>query len=464
MAMAICFAMKNRGLAALLVPVLAGGLASGLALAPGMGVAAGVAIPTSLHLLEVAGHNTGAIPAGISGCNGGAGAPLEVLFEVPPFPGELADVEVVIEAQHSWLGDLTVALIAPAQVRSHSLFGRVGRVDGAGCASNADLGGVYTFSDTATEPDGNLWLAAAASGTGLVLPTTYFTADSGGPDAVMPMPKTSLAATFAGLSETQAAGTWLLRVTDSAAGDSGSIHAATLRLYVDHADTLFANGFERNLVTVVEGFEDIGNLAAKGWLQSNNSEPEGTHAWFQGNSDTFPAHDGAANAYIASNFRAVGGSMPGTISSWLVTPLLAFSPDSSISFWTRTVSSGFADRLEVRLCTGWQCSDTGTGATGVGSFTSTLLTINPDLQPTDYPIVWTQYTLAAADGLPTAGQGRIAFRYHVTEAGQAGSNSDYIGLDTVQITTPSLEGHGLPLLATWSPPLTPPWPEATGAR
>lgn len=430
-----------------------------------MVVAAGVVVPTGLQLLAVGGHNTDAIPDGISGCNGDAGAPLEVLFEVPPFPGKLADVEVVIEAQHSWLGDLTVALIAPAQVRSHSLFGRVGRVDGAGCASNADLGGVYTFSDTATEPDGNLWLAAAASGTGLVLPTTYFTADSGGPDAVMPMPKTSLAATFAGLSEAQAAGTWVLRVTDSAAGDSGNIHAATLRLYVDYADTLFANGFERDLVTVVEGFEDIGNLAAKGWLQSNNSEPEGIHAWFQGDSNTFPAHDGAASAYIASNYRAVGTQVPGTISCWLVTPVLAFNAGSSISFWTRTEShTAYADCLEVRLCTGWQCSDTGAGATGIGGFTSTLLAINPDLQPDGYPLVWTQYTLAAGDGLPITGLGRIAFRYHVADAGEAGSNADYIGLDTVQITTPALEGHGLPPLATWAPPLAPPVPEASGAR
>jgi len=57
-----------------------------------------------------------------------------------------------------------------------------------------------------------------------------------------------------------------------------------------------------------------------------------------------------------------------------------------------------------------------------------LLEINPNLQLSVYPMVWTQYSITIS-GLAAPTSGRIAFRYFVTNAGLNGTNSDYIGID-----------------------------------
>lgn len=57
---------------------------------------------------------------------------------------------------------------------------------------------------------------------------------------------------------------------------------------------------------------------------------------------------------------------------------------------------------------------------------------------------------------PTSGKGRIAFRYHVTQAGPTGAKSDFVGIDRVQFsasapayevsgTVSGLSGSGLSL-------------------
>jgi len=423
-----------------------------------------------LQVVEVSGLNTGPIPdgTGVPTPCGNPGAPLNILFEVPALAGPIVDVEVAMSGAHTWLGDLTAELIAPDATTRHILFGSVGATSASHCGDASDFAGPYVFSDAAEPPHGGLWQAATVAGAVEAVPSgSYFTTGSGGHGAINPMPATSLAAAFGGLSASQAMGFWVLRITDGGQGDTGSINTATLRLYIEDQDSLFANGFENDLVTTVEHFDNVNTLAGKGWLLQNNSQPEGAHSWFQGNPSVFPAHQGNDNAYIASNYRAVASEAPGTISAWLVTPLLAFNGDSSVSFWTSTsTAQGFYDRLEVRVCRGWPCSDMGSSATSVGGFTSTLLTINPDLGPGVYPEEWMQYVLTAADGLPTNGYGRIAFRYHVTDGGPQGSNSDYIGLDTVEIRTRAIEGHGLPEVSAVPTPAPTPASSAavTGSR
>ena len=133
-----------------------------------------------------------------------------------------------------------------------------------------------------------------------------------------------------------------------------------------------------------------------------------------------------------------------------MTPLLTFDDSSSVSFWTRAPDeTQWADRLEVRLCTGTPCTSVGALATDVGGFTTTLMTVNEAQNPTGYPQVWTQFILTNTEGLPTSGQGRVAFRYHVTDAGPDGLNSNFIGIDTVEIEAAAIgaaidgNDHGL---------------------
>lgn len=196
----------------------------------------------------------------------------------------------------------------------------------------------------------------------------------------------------------------------------------------------------RNVVEVSSldvGFENITQLAGQGWFFQNNSAPSGTNpVWFQGNPPSsggpFAAFDGADNAYIAANFNSTAGGT-GTISNWMVTPVLDFGAAATLSFYTRIYGVGqiYPDRLEVRYSTNGASTNVGVGATGVGDFGNVALSINPNLVTTGYPTTWTQFTVTQADGLPRSGTGRIAFRYFVTNAGPTGTNSDYIGIDRV---------------------------------
>jgi hypothetical protein len=197
-----------------------------------------------------------------------------------------------------------------------------------------------------------------------------------------------------------------------------------------------------------EGFDDITTLPGAGWVQSNQSSPFGLTSWFQGNSTVFPAQAGTPNSYIGANYNNTAGT--GTISNWLLTPPLNLGRIGKISFWTRTASGSiWPDRLEVRLSANGASSDTGASATDVGDFTTLLYAVNPSLTMGEYPEVWTLYEI---DAIPATGTGRIAFRYFVTDGGPSGANSNYIGIDTVEITykfpwnlyLPAIVGNGAP--------------------
>ena len=190
---------------------------------------------------------------------------------------------------------------------------------------------------------------------------------------------------------------------------------------------------QAQLSSLNEGFNNISALSAGGWVLANQSAPLGTTGWFQGSAaEVFAAHDGAPASYIAANYQNTGPT--GTISNWLLTPHLQFGVGATLTFWTRKPrgATDYPDRLEVRLSSAGASIDTGSGATGVGDFSTLALSINPTLAVGGYPYVWTQYTVS---GLPINGTGRLAFRYHVTGAGTNGANSDYIGLDRVVYTT-----------------------------
>ena len=72
----------------------------------------------------------------------------------------------------------------------------------------------------------------------------------------------------------------------------------------------------------------------------------------------------------------------------------------------------------------------------MGDFGTLLLDNNPTYSTTGYPnVFWTPFTVTVS-GLPSPTTGRLALRYFVENGGPEGSNSDYIGIDQVQITGP----------------------------
>jgi hypothetical protein len=211
---------------------------------------------------------------------------------------------------------------------------------------------------------------------------------------------------------------------------------------------------------ITEGFDTLTgtfpNQCVAGWTCINQSSPVGSTGWFQGNPGTFPAQAGATNSYIAANFNNTTGA--NTIDNWLITPQVNFGNGATLSFWSRTVADPiFPDRLEIRLSTAG-------ASTNPANFTVVLGTINPNLVQGagpcvstasgtgGYPNQWCQYTLSHAQGIPTSGSGRIAFRYFVTGGGPSGNNSNYIGIDTFSFNegVPATPSVPVNATSTWS--------------
>lgn len=157
----------------------------------------------------------GAIPDSPGPGCGTPGAARNITF-VTPEPAGLATVAVQLQIAHPQVGHLSATLIAPDGTQ-HLLFGRPGAVAAGDCGSTGDLAGSYTFDDSGA----SFWPATATSG---VVPTATYRSSTVGGTAGGGV-DTLIASTFAGH---QAGGTWILRVVDWGAGETGTVTAASL--------------------------------------------------------------------------------------------------------------------------------------------------------------------------------------------------------------------------------------------
>jgi hypothetical protein len=182
-----------------------------------------------------------------------------------------------------------------------------------------------------------------------------------------------------------------------------------------------------------EGFENVATLTD--WYIQNNSDSPDLD-WGAGDLTVFPAQAGTTGSYLSVNYQSTISNTPATISNWLFAPTRTLNNGDIISFYTRTAGGTpvYPDRLEVRLSTAGNGLDCGASVTSVGTFTTLLLTINPTLSTSGYPQAWTQYT-ATISGLSAPTNGRIAFRYFVTNGGPNGANSNFIGIDSYTYTS-----------------------------
>lgn len=216
-------------------------------------------------------------------------------------------------------------------------------------------------------------------------------------------------------------------------------------------DPALSSGTLVSAKVINEGFAQIDRpdgIFAHGWIRQNNSD----HPWLiwqQGSTNAFLAEDGAPETYIGSHpFATLANA--GTISSWLLTPPINFSAGTTVSFYTRTVlGSQWPTRMQVRACASGACADVGTKPEDVGDFQSVLLDINPTEAASVYPEQWTQYVLTAADGLPTSGTGRIAFR-HLVHQGDGVLRGDFTALDRVVVEQGQGETSALDMSVTVS--------------
>ncbi len=198
---------------------------------------------------------------------------------------------------------------------------------------------------------------------------------------------------------------------------------------------------------LVEGFANVPALFGAGWVQVNNSSPAPDEAtslkgFDQGFAPYFAAQAGAAGEYAQVSWRSTTSLGTGTISNWLITPVLNLSNGVQVTFYTRTFSSPHADRLQVRMSTNGASTNVGTLATDVGDFSTLLLDINPTLVAAGFPAAWTQQTVTLS-GIASPTAGRLAFRYFVTGAGAGNgpnANGNYVGIDSLNVTPVTLMG------------------------
>lgn len=172
----------------------------------------------------------GAIPDGTSLTPCSSVTQRNVTFTTSGLSGAPSAVSVSMtfgSPNHTFMGDIIAVLIAPNGA-SHNVFGRTLATTAGGFGDASDLGAAYTFSDAAAAPpSGGWWQEATARGTTEVMTSgTYRTTASGGAGATNPQPPTSMNNAFTGV--TNANGTWTLRFSDCASGDTGAVTAATL--------------------------------------------------------------------------------------------------------------------------------------------------------------------------------------------------------------------------------------------
>lgn len=183
-----------------------------------------------------------------------------------------------------------------------------------------------------------------------------------------------------------------------------------------------------------ENFDNFGNLMTSGWTIQNSSEPMGSNSW--GTTTHFAPYNGAPGSFAAVNYQSTGSL--GTISNWLISPVINLKNGDIVSFYSRTDHGIWPDRLELRISLNGATSVIPSpSSNSLGDFTTLALTINPDLIASGYPTVWTNYSYTVS-GLSQPTDCRIGFRYYVTNAGSNGDNGDLIGIDALNVTNSSL--------------------------
>ena len=200
-------------------------------------------------------------------------------------------------------------------------------------------------------------------------------------------------------------------------------------------------------------------MITAGWQVTNQSSPvyTGAPTWtiasYAAPDATTPfggtmpvGQAGGLNSFALINYTSTGTSSAagsGTISNWLITPVINVQNGDVVTFYTRIgkntttadPNASFADRLQLRMSTVGSTSVNPTGgSTGLGDFTTLLDDVNPNLTLTGYPTSWaTGMRTVTISGLTGPTAVKFGFRYFVTSGGPSGNNSDIIGIDSFSV-------------------------------
>lgn len=171
-------------------------------------------------------------------------------------------------------------------------------------------------------------------------------------------------------------------------------------------------------VVFEESFEGSTGFPPSGWKTINADGGGTTGPWFQGNTSVFAAYNGIG--YAAANYQGANDFL---IDEWLITPLLTgINSSDTLSFWNRSPDySAWDDSIEIRIST----TDT-----NISSFNKVV-----DYFKTS-TTGWAQKKYPLKNFISDGANIYIAFRYLIYDGGVSGLNSDYVGIDLVQILRP----------------------------
>jgi hypothetical protein len=168
----------------------------------------------------------------------------------------------------------------------------------------------------------------------------------------------------------------------------------------------------QDIVILQENMDNVANLASAGWI-FNDVDGAGTTTFFQGNDAVFGAYNGASNSYFGQNYNgAFGGGF--LIDQWLITPEITSYNETTFSFWTRAAGAPYYDHIYIYYSP--------TGSSNLADF---VLLRNRTVVPS----AWTQFSETVTANGPV----RFAIRYYETDGGTNGDDSNYFGIDAVQV-------------------------------
>ena len=205
-----------------------------------------------------------------------------------------------------------------------------------------------------------------------------------------------------------------------------------------------------------EEFDTVSSALSRGWKLVNASDPLGSNIWQQGGTINpwFAPYssNGTYAGFIGADYTSTSAAA-GTISNWLISPVINMQNGDKIIFYTRGLqypgfdpltgqpngdSTDYGNSLQVLINGANDGTAVGKGLE-TGSFTP-VFQINPTyisshskpalFSALAYPAQWTRFE-ATVFGLSNPVKGRFAFRYLVEGGGFNGLGSG-VAIDKVQ--------------------------------
>jgi len=163
----------------------------------------------------------------------------------------------------------------------------------------------------------------------------------------------------------------------------------------------------------MNGDNSVTGLEARGWVVLNEDGGGTTDPWNQGDIGVFNAYEGPTDGYTFSNYQGANGFL---IDQWLISPEITVNIGDTLSFWYRAPDgSTWDDSLYIRYST--------TAGITPGDFDQTWGRYY-------VPITgWTRWT----GTFNHSGTIRFAIQYYITDGGPSGNNSNYVGIDYIEV-------------------------------